>query len=60
MEHLYYRGTRRKKKEKEIEILIKSYPELKNTLSEMKYTMEGFKSRLDDAEETVNEIEIRE
>ena len=26
----------------------------------MKHTMEGFKSRLDEVEESVNEIEIRE
>ena len=33
---------------------------LRNYISEMKHTMEGFKSRLDVVEETVNGIEIRE
>ena len=33
---------------------------LQNTVSDMKLTMESFKSRLDIVEETVNEIEIRE
>ena len=33
---------------------------LRNSISEMKHTMEGFKSRLDVVEEMVNEIEIRE
>ena len=33
---------------------------LKNTVSEMKHTMERFKSRLDEVEEMVNGIEIRE
>ena len=33
---------------------------LQNTASEMKHTMEGFKSRLDMVEEMMNEIEIRE
>ena len=33
---------------------------LQNTVSEMKHTMEGFKSRLDMVEETTNETEIRE
>ena len=35
-------------------------PSLQNTISEMKHTMEGFKSRLDVVEETVNRTEIRE
>ena len=33
---------------------------LKNTVSEMKHTMEGFKNRLDEVEEMVNVIEIKE
>ena len=33
---------------------------LKNTVSEMKHTVEGFKSRLDVVEETENGIEFRE
>ena len=33
---------------------------LRNSLSEIKHTMEGFKSRLDAVEKTVNGIEIRE
>ena len=33
---------------------------LKNTVSEMKHTMEGFKSRLDKVEKTLNGIEIKE
>ena len=33
---------------------------LRNSISEMKHTMEGFKSRLDIVEEMVNGIEIRE
>ena len=33
---------------------------LRNPISEMKYTMEGLKSRLDVVEERVNGIEIRE
>ena len=33
---------------------------LQNALSEMKYTMECFKSRLDMVEEMINEINIRE
>ena len=33
---------------------------LNNTLSEMNHTMKGFKSRLDEVEETLNEIQIRE
>ena len=32
---------------------------LRNSISEMKHTMEGFKSRLDMVEETINELEIR-
>ena len=32
---------------------------LKNTVSEMKHTMERFKSRLDDVEDTVKQIEQR-
>ena len=32
---------------------------LRNSISEMKHTMEGFKSRLDIVEEMVNGIEIR-
>ena len=41
----------------EFKLEIKS---LRNSISEMKHTMEGFKSRLDVVEETVNVIEIRE
>ena len=33
---------------------------LRNSISELKHTMEGFKSRLDVVEEMVNGIEIRE
>ena len=33
---------------------------LRNSISEMKHAIEGFKRRLDVIEETVNEIEIRE
>ena len=33
---------------------------LRNSISEMQHTMEGFKSRLDVVEEMVNGIEIRE
>ena len=33
---------------------------LRNSISEMKHTMEGFKSRLDVVEETVNGVEITE
>ena len=33
---------------------------LQNTVSEMKHTMEGFKSRFDKVEEMINEILIRE
>ena len=33
---------------------------LRNSISEMKHTMEGFKSRLDVVKETVNGKEIRE
>lgn len=38
----------------------KSHPELNNTASEMKYTVEGFKSRFDGMEEMVNETVFRE
>ena len=33
---------------------------LRNSISEMKHTLEGFKNRLDVVEEIVNGIEIRE
>ena len=33
---------------------------LRNSISEMKHTMEGFKRRLDVVEEMINGIEIRE
>ena len=33
---------------------------MKNTVSEIKHTMEGYKSRLDEVEEMVNGIYIRE
>ena len=43
---------------KKIKYLQKSHSELKNIVSEMKHTMEGFKSRLFQVEEAVNEMEI--
>ena len=43
------------RKEFQLEIQL-----LQNTVSEMKDTMESFKSRLDTVEEMINEIEIRE
>lgn len=42
------------------EDLKKSHSELKNTVLEMKCTMEGFNSRLSQAEDIVNDMKIRE
>ena len=38
----------------------KNHPELKNTVTEMKHTMEGMNNRLLQVEETTNEMEIKE
>ena len=39
---------------KDIETLNKCQEEMKNTISKMKYTLEGNKSRLDEAEDQIS------
>ena len=44
---------------KEIEPVNKGQEEMKNTISELKHTVEGIKSNLDEAEDCISKLRTR-